>query len=193
MVGRAPAWGPFMLLHSENGNYSCTLNPSTKTPCCLIPRYGEPPCEAKTASKSSFLFSFYELYCRPVSFLPPGWLTAAELWCGAGPVPLSHPWSTAALSQGGDELRTSPAASVRCRAPCAPALVSVLQMLMSTSQGASGTLENHRAAGWPLVTCLKSTLSHVWFCCFSYSWPIVSLSGAFPCHFCIYVLVLLNF
>lgn len=107
------------------------------------------PCEAKTAPKSSFLFSFHELYCRPVSFLLPGWLTPAELWCWAGPVPLSHPWSSAALFQGGRGAQDIPSSlSVRCRAPCAQLLL--VSWKCSCRAQHTGTLEDHRAADWPL-------------------------------------------
>lgn len=107
--GEAPAWGSFMLLHSENGKYSCTLDSSTKTPRCIIPRYGELPCEPKPTSKSSFLFIFHKFYCRPVSFLfQAGW---HQQGCGVEQV-------LCTLSPGGDGLRTSPSLPARCRAPC---------------------------------------------------------------------------
>lgn len=139
-----------MLLHSEKGKCSCTLDPNIKTPCCLTPRYGELPCEAKTTSKSSFLFSFHELYCRPVSFLLPGWLTSAELWCGAGPVHLSHPWSTAArweMSSGHPQQLLCQAQSFLCPSSCQSPANAHAKL---STQGASGTLEDHRGADWPL-------------------------------------------
>lgn len=116
-----------MFLPSENGKYSCTLDPSIKTPCCIIPRCGELPCFIPLWSQNNFkvlVFVYFPRALLQTRFLPPsrpantGRAVVGSRSCPPEP-PLERcslvPWLW--VSSGHPR-----SLSAGCRAPCAPAL-----------------------------------------------------------------------
>lgn len=125
-----------MLLHSEQGMYSCTLDPSVKRAWWRLLRFGKRLCFIPLWSGNNFKVHTFLTLVFTSSTADPFHSSSQASGAAAGPVLLGCPWSTTALHRGvrGALPQESPLQPLACWDLAVPPFVScVLVMVMSSS------------------------------------------------------------